>query len=211
MLGFCSASRIPHWKEAEGCPPRPQPSELQVWTLGALPPCPQRMGRVAVNQRTRRRDSRPFCPPLGNLTEHMCADMHAEVCAHTHVRGHPSAHLSVQGAHARTWVCRQVMHTDAHACAHTLCREGLGSGQSRKLPVRRLSRLLEAGTGENITLPEKRELSGCPGWLGREWVTSAPLLACQHPSWPASPPPGLSDPSWPTSPPLGLSTPILAC
>lgn len=53
-----------------------------------------------------------------------------------------------------------------------------------KLPVYHLSHLLEAGTGEDITPPVKRELSGCPGWLGRDWVKSAP-------SWPPGPPPGL--------------------
>lgn len=64
--------------------------------------------------------------------------------------------------------------------------------------VHRLSHLLEAGTGEDITLPVKRELSGCPGWLGREWVKSAP-------SWPVSPHPGL------LAPLLACQTPILAC
>ena len=56
------------------------------------------------------------------------------------------------------------MYSDAHTCTHTLCCEGRGNGQSWKLPVHRLSCLLEAGTGEDITLPVKRELSGCPGW-----------------------------------------------
>lgn len=110
MLGFCSASRIPHRKEAEGCPPRPQPSELQVWTLGALPPCPQRMGRVAVHQRPRRRDSRPFCPPRESDRTHVCRHACGSVRA-----------LTCVGTQGHTCPCKAHMH--AHTCADESCTQ----------------------------------------------------------------------------------------